>query len=403
MIRLRICLVLCLLVSPGYLRSQDISLDKLSDCQGLTTLQNILKAARISANCRMAHNPIESAVTSQLVSSPGVHTCLLSSPPISRLSGFSCVEIEAPLQREIICFRTVSGELLDNYIRAYDTRYKMKVNEYLTSARKCSVGNGDATAAPNSLLPSLLNPIGRARFGFALQVGNERDSMVYHGYADLNPDVDSDKLGAIEVFDFIKLSQSTVIPPAECGSKKGITLSIDSAPDASKTVENLFRQQYGERAVAKIRFITLTYCSSDNISSLTKKSDLDEWQDRLKYILAVTDYREIQSEDFRGTRIKSLDDMRDLVGRNMPFGQRDTNRPIGPHLLVMIDDSHPQCLALAEAMVFEPEEDVKSDYGTVGIVLIGLGNCSIAQRPNGTLSDQLLEKLVEYLRRSAVK
>jgi hypothetical protein len=327
----------------------------------------------------------------------------MSSPPISGLNGFSCFDMAFKLGRELTCFRPVDKMLLDNYINTYDSNYRERVVEYLKVAAQCSVGNGDATAAPNSLFPPLLNSFARARFGFALQIGNERNSQFYQAYADLNPDIDSSEVGAIEVIDFIKNVKDTVIPPPACTGKEGITLNVENAPDVGRAVENSLRQQSGTRVVVKTRSITLTYCGSDNISTSTKKSDLDEWLDQLKYELAVTDYREMEPEDFRGTPYRSVDDMRDIIARNMPFGQRNSNRAIGPHILVMLDDSHPQCVALAEAMTLEPEEDVKSDYGMVGLVFIGLGDCRNAQKANGTLSDQLLEKLIEDLKSSAVK
>lgn len=404
MFKLRILLAICFLLKTNCARCEDgISLDKLSDCQGLATLRSALNGPP-SRNCRTVRNHLETLVMSQLASIPDAKTCLMSSPPVSGLSGFSCFDMAFKLGRELTCFRPVDKMQLDNYIDTYDSNYRERVVEYLKVAARCPVGNGDATAAPNSLFPPLLNSIARARFGFVLQIGNERNSQIYHAYADLNPDIDSSKAGAIEVIDFIKNVKETIIPPPACAGKEGITVNIDNSPDVRKTVENSFRQQYGARAVVKTRFVTLTYCGSENIPTSTKKNDLDEWLDQLKYELAVTDYREMEPEDFRGTPFRSVDDMREIIARNMPFGQRNSNRTIGPHLLVMVDDSHPQqCVATAEAMVLEPEENVKSDYGSVGLVFIGLGDCRTAQKANGTLSDQLLEKLIEDLKSSAVK
>jgi hypothetical protein len=380
----------------------DLSLDKLSDCQELASLK-VLLSRKMSTDCRQPRTKLERAVESQFAATTAVDTCLLSSAPVPRLAGFSCFEVMSNLQRELACFKPVDKALLDDYLGKYSSQYRDKVVLYLQAARQCPVGNGDAGAAPNSLLPPFFGSMSKARFGFALEVGNEKKSQIYHGYADIDPKLDPGGLGAIEVFDFLNVSEATVVPPPVCQSKDGMVLTMDDAQEGRKNVESALSRQTGLRATVKMRFIDLTYCGTQDVPDATKRSDLDDWQDQLKYILAVTDYRELDDEELAKSPFKNTDEMRDLMARNLPFAQRNGNRVLGPHVAFLIDDAHQQCAAVAEVMVLEPESGVKTDYGSIAILMLGVGDCRTAQRSDGTLSDQLLNKLTDEVRSDAVK
>ena len=396
-------LPICFLMLATTTKCDDyLSLDKLTDCQGLASIQMMLRG-KISTDCRRPRNALERAVESQFAVTTAVHNCLLSSPPTPRLAGFSCFEIMSNQQSELACFKPVDKSQLDDYLGKYASRYRDKVLLYLQDASRCPVGNGDAGAAPNSLLPAAFNSISQVRFAFALQVGSEKKSQIYHAYADTDPQVDSSGPGAIEVFDFLNVSKAAVVQPSACRSKDGIVSTMDDAQEGRRSVESTLTQKTGLHATVKMRFIDLTYCGTENVSDATKRSDLDDWQDQLKYILALTDYRELDDEELANSPFKNTDEMRDLMAKNLPFAQRNGNRTLGPHVVFLVDDAHRECAAVAEVMVLEPESEVKTDYGSIAILLLGVGDCRIAQRPGGTLSDQLLNKLTDEVRSDAVK
>jgi hypothetical protein len=300
----------------------------------------------------------------------------------------------------------VDKSLLNNYIAKYDSDYRVRVNNYLKAARQCSVGNGDATAAPNTLFPPFLNSIARARFGFALQVGNERKSQIYHAYADLDPTFDASGEGAIEVLDFLrvkgKVAPTTPESPSD-SSSQGMTLKIEDALDGRRSLESVLRRQSGLPAVVKLRFIDFNYSGSENIPIATRQSDLDDWQEEMSYLFDLADYREPEPEELAKTPFHDIDGLRDLIAKNQPFGQRNSSRTLSSHIILRVDDRYPQCAAIAEVMVLYPEQGVKNDYGSMAIILIGLGDCRIALKPDGTLSDHLLTKVTDDVRAMAVK
>jgi hypothetical protein len=403
MMKMMKVLPVCFLMLATTAKCDDyLSLDKLTDCQGLASIQMMLRG-KISTDCRQPRNALERAVESQFAVTTTVDSCLLSSPPTARLAGFSCFEIMSNQQRELACFKPVHKSQLDDYLGKYAADYRDKVLLYLQDARKCPVGNGDAGAAPNTLLPAEFNSISQVRFAFALEVGSEKKSQIYHAFADTDPETDRGGPGAIEVFDFLNVSKASVIQPSACQSKNGIVLTMDDAQEGRRSVESTLTRQTASRATVKMRFIDLTYCGTENVSDATKISDLNDWQDQLKYVLAVTDYRELDEDELANSPFKNTDEMRDLMAKNLPFAQRNGNRTLGPHVVFLVDDVHQQCAAVAEVMVLEPESEVKTDYGSIAILLLGVGDCRIAQKPGGTLSDQLLNKLTDEVRSDAVK
>jgi hypothetical protein len=230
---MRILPVFFLMLATTAKCDDDLSLDKLTDCQGLASIQAMLSRS-ISTDCRQPRNKLERAVESEYAGSAAVANCLLSSPPTSRLSGFSCFEIISNQQRELACFKPVDKSQLDDYLGKYSSHYRDKVIGYLQAARQCPVGNGDAGRAPSSLLPGAFVSFSKARFGFALEVGSEKKSQIYHAFADTDPELGADGPGAIEVFDFLNVPKATVAPPSACRSKDGIVLTMDDAQEGRK-------------------------------------------------------------------------------------------------------------------------------------------------------------------------
>jgi hypothetical protein len=398
MIKRRKLLALSFLISPGISAGQNgIILNKLSDCQGLHRIQTSLDSP-ISRDCRLARNQVEHVLMVQFARTLGVSACLLSSP-VDFLTGFACVELALQgKSREILCFKGIRKSTLDNYMKTYDAVYRELAIKYVDDAGRCSVGTGDASATPDSVFPPPLKIVAKARFGFALVLG-DRKGQVYHGYADLDPSIDDGAGGALEVFDFFKLFKIDSSPTSIISASNEFTLEVNDVLDARRNAANTLQQQYNKPAVAKMRFIDLKYTGTKDIPFSQRKNDLDSWQRGVGSELKNAGFRELTPDELAKTPFGDPDSLRDMIANNLPFGVRELkHQTIGPHFVFLVDDRYDPCTAVAEVMVLEPEPEVKIDYGTVGIMLTGLGNCYNAQRPGGTLSDQLLVKVTQHLK-----
>lgn len=102
---------------------------------------------------------------------PRGKACLLTSPPTSRLSGFSCVQTFTSGDGELACFRVTDKRSVDDYFEKYQSQYRVKALAYQEASDNCEAGNGDATPVKPDLFPSAFNGVGKARFGFVMGIG----------------------------------------------------------------------------------------------------------------------------------------------------------------------------------------------------------------------------------------
>jgi hypothetical protein len=284
---------------------------------------------------------------------------------------------------------------LENYRIEFDRVYSTRAIAYKDAASKCSVGNGDASTAPDSIFPPVLLGVARPRFGFALGIGHDRKGEAYHGYAVLNPDVNDSGLGAIEVFDIYKLRNATTIPETPAHSRK-FTLEVDDMQEGRAAAANRFSHQFGLPVVVKMRAIDISYGGSEDIPVPSRQSDLDSWQRGIGSILENAGFREPTASELRQMHLDP-ETMGDLIARSLPFGQQGQLHA-SPHVLILLDDRDDPCTAIGEVLVVKPEEGVRVSYGTITILLIGAGDCRNALRKNETLSDQVIEAATKYMR-----
>jgi hypothetical protein len=423
MMTLRLAVTLCLLITPQFgLGQNELSFDKLSDCSSLAKMRTRLDHP-LSDDCRRPSGRLETKIMSQLSESQGVSACLMSSPPVPLLSGFSCVDLSFEGAREITCFRSVKHRLLERYFEEYDSLYRARVLKYLDAAGQCAVGNGDATAAPKSLFPPPLKVLAKVNFGFALGIGNERTSSAYHGFADVDPDLET-ALGAIEVFDILKVKQGITgeLAPAsgigklqvqkvsqiimtrqsQAGGGKATTtegrlkVEIDDLSDARDKMSEALGRQFNVPVDAKIRLFEFKYSGPKEVGLAKRKSDLDAWQKGVGSILSDARFRTLTRADLAGSRFRDPDELGSWMIRNLPFGQRDQAKQMfSPHVIFRVNDRLESCIRIGEVMLREPEEGVRIDYGGIALLMLDEGrNCDDAE----VSSDDVIDKATAYVK-----
>jgi hypothetical protein len=378
-----------LLLLLGQMVAQDLVLDKLSDCDTLDSVQSMLEGS-VSDSCRSPRDGAERKFMSQLQYVPRVKACLLSSPPTRRLMGFSCIDIAETGSRELVCYRTISHRALKQYQDNDDATLAYR---YKKAAARCSSTNGDAADAPNSLFPQVLSVIGKPELGFIVGIGDERKphTRAYHGFADPDPELHLSS-SALEVFDMIQVKagdgNSGENSTAE-GEWKFDT--IDAPPESQRDLARPFERVSGQRIGVRLRIIVINSARSSKIPYDTRKANLESWQQAIASNLEDQGFRSLTRAEMSSMPFSNTDQMRDFIAKHMPYGKREFgDRTLGPHLVLRVDDDDDDCNKIAEAIVAEPEQDVKNDFGGFGLSFFTIGRC---RKAGG--SDDILDTLVD--------
>ena len=400
MFTVRVLATLCLFVFPRLLQSQSSApLDRLSDCDGLAKTVAALTRP-LSRNCRDPRGPIEKKLMSQLVLNPDVRTCMLVESP-SQLAGFSCVDTRSKNASELTCFRATNVDVLNDFVKKFDSVFSDKVANYEKAAKACPVGNGHFATVERNLFPLSFNPIAKPRFGFGLGIdsSSQMHGEAYHGFADVDPDLTASP-SAIEIFDIFQTDQIETEQQRDVLTESVDLFNIetDDMKEFRRMYADALRKAIGNPIVAKVRWITLKYQGKKDVDISKHRSDLDEWQQGISSVLEDAGFRDFTEAELAGSPIHNVDDMRKMIIRNSPIANRKfSDDSLGPHITVLTTDNQ-RCLEGAYVMVIEPENDVKADYGGFVVILLGIGNCRVEQNSSGILSEEQLDEIVDYLR-----
>src|SRR6185312_14066263 len=143
------CFTAFLMMFQVVLAQQTVNLDKLSNCHLVSTLNAWLHNP-VSNACRTPHNAVERRLMSQLHASSTAQACLLLAAPDPSLDGYSCLDLNVGLDREISCFQTVEARAIQEFKQNYDSSGKLLATKYINRASQCAAGNRDAATARNS-------------------------------------------------------------------------------------------------------------------------------------------------------------------------------------------------------------------------------------------------------------
>ncbi len=378
-----------LLMLVSQMAAQDLALDKLSDCDTLDSVQSMLEES-VSASCRSPRDEAERKLMSQFQYATRVKTCLLSSPPTHRLTGFSCVDVAQAGSREVSCYRTISHRALKEY---QDNDDPKPAYRYKKAAAGCSATNGDARDAPDSLFPQVLSVIGKPELGFIVGIGDEKKphTRAYHGFAEPDPALHL-STSAFEVFDMVKVEGSDGDSDDNSVAEGEWKFDIIDAPtESQRDLARPFERVSGQRIGVRLRIIVMNSAHSSKIPYDTRRANLESWQQAIASSLEDQGFRSLTRSELSSTPFGNIDQMRDFIAKHMPFGQRDIgDRALGPHVVFRIDDDDDDCTKIGEAIVFEPEQDVKNDFGGFGLSFFTIGRC---RKAGG--SDDILDSLVD--------
>lgn len=396
MIKARLFATACLLASPWMLQSQTtVTLDKLSDCDGLEqSVSVLLKPA--SKRCRADRGPIENRLISQFRTNPNTQVCLLTDPP-PQLSGFTCIRTSGVNADELTCFRPIAAHALDDYVNRFDSIYSDKVARYEKQSKVCSVGNGHFATVERELYPKPFESIAKPRFGFAIGIdtSSKLRGEAYHGFADVDPDVTA-ATKAIEIFDVFQTDQFTPPEPdVSTETANAFEINTEDVEAAAKADAAWLHSQTHNPSVAKVRLFTLKYTGKKDVELSKRRSNLEEWQDGIASVLKDAGFRDYNESD---GGVPNFDSLREMIIKYSPIANRKfTDDSLGPHIVGLTTDNQ-RCLEFATVFLLEPVEGVKSDYGGFFVQIAGTGDCRGEQGSSGVLSEERFADIVQYLK-----
>lgn len=356
----------------------DVSFDKLSDCQGLKAV-HILVSAPISSSCRSPHDTLEVKLMTQFLLMPKGRACLLPSAPTTRLNGFSCVQTFYSGDGELACFRLIDKRSVDKYFENYKSQYRAMALAYEEAADRCENGNQDATPVGPDLFPSIFLGIGKPLIGFVLGIGKglTTRSRAYHGFAELDPELNANPANALEVFQIFQVSSSVAAsPPIASVQKSGVLqLEIIKKNQAVADYEKLMSKKTQMPVFVEFRMISVKYVGSNERSNTEKRNDLERWQRGMTAIVRQNGFRRLTQYELSKAPFHSQDEMRDLMIHNLPFGSRDiTGGEMGRHPdFLLRGEDNDDCGQSVEIMSIMPVEGVHEDYGGFGMVSFSIG------------------------------
>lgn len=390
-----------------------VNLDKLTACDDIASLYDSLKARPVAAReaCRAPGNALENA----LLARTGLDAsalCFLRSTPAPFLEGFTCFRPRVKTGASLVCFRPAAAEDIKQYKRQHDEgKLRVPVSNYLSAASACRASKGDSSAARATTFPALLLHISSFELGFITPLGRDRlsDGSVLHAYAPTDPSLAGAPPSAIEVVYLI--AGAPVYSPATKTVKVGDwTVRVDH----SKEQEEAFnREMRKKRAPLMIDMTTfdLESATTANPPISARLSFINDLQKAIQRSLEDEGFETQSESKIRAATGKSPAEMVEEISRSIPFGAR-RNSPVkmAPTLIFLLNERRPQCARggdgamAAYLMAVQPVPDVRSDYGDVGLIILGMGACARSTTTSTRnyidgLIDEATTQLVATLRR----
>jgi hypothetical protein len=362
-----------------------VNLDKLTACDDIARLYEFMKERQLteSSSCR----PARSSLEKELIVRSGLDAsqlCFDQSAPAPFLEGFSCISQEEKTGNVLVCFRSADGGDIRQYKAQYKEKFAPAGKKYLSEAAACRASNGDSVEASPTLFPPLLSLISRVEFGFITSLGKERpsDSSIVHGYATTDPSISNNAPSALEFVYVI-----TNVPKYSSTSEQETIGNWLIHIDEDKELEEGYNREARKRRIPVMLDSTsykLERSTTASVSQGAKLALAEGLQRVLAKSLEDEGFESISDDELQAKTGMSTTEMIKEITKRMPFGTRQ-NLPLrlGPTLLILSNERRPKCTkdraggAMAVyLMAIQPVPEVTSDFGSVGLMIAGLGECA---------------------------
>jgi len=140
-------------------------------------------------------------------------------------------------------------------------------------------------------------------------------------------------------------------------------------------------RRVGAPLIVDAMSMDITSASAGRHSLAQRKRLIAEWEDELVDKLEDEDFEAYDEDDWESESGMSLADMREKIIEGLPYNMRDSMRErMGEDIHVLINQTRPACAGenggmVAIIMSMYPDEDVRSDYGGIAVILMGAERC----------------------------
>lgn len=379
----------------------DPHLDKISACVETEKLYQKLEKSGTDpvGQCRSPHGALERKIKDFIDKDLISKVCFLSASPSSILDGFSCFQLSRGAAiPNLTCVRPADSSVIVDH---FNDKHMSEGALYMAKASTCGAGVDSSVAVP-TLMPPLLNYISKFEFGYLRSLGNSVpvSAQMQHGYASLDPSLNLDGEKAIE---YVSMFSGGVIEPSGIDRRVGDwVINVDNAPSMSSelnkmsqgnaffnSVELSFRRSMGSGPVAQSK-IELMSAWNDKVVDHLKEEGFE--------VIPESKLKLADGKDFKSA-IKEIE-----LGK--PYGLRNISLFDSNYSYkLMLSKDAPPCtwdqkgIMMGVVMAHEPKPGQETDYGSISLLVIGVGACS----QNSSSSRKYIDTLVPDIAESVVE
>lgn len=373
----RRALGILVLVGTSASMAADLELVRLNACKDVSDVFATLN--RTPSNCGAATGVIERTIRDVSAGSGAQH-CFLERPPIASLSDFKCIQSSYRKTSAMLCYRSTTAELLDDYKANYARKFSARASTYLEEAKRCPGSNGDASRTIETTFPPILMPVAENEFGFNVQFGTTKPgtSTVTHGFARTSSDVSRRGPEAIEYVSFSTGPSSDALARTALGNWR---LSVDtSTPDFAEPFLKGLRRQGLD---AYLAFVDISMQRAPRASVLSKEPSLpDELSEVVASNLEDEGFAEMDDDDVKRYAGQTREEMSKGVMKGASFGARNLLSGRIPRIRLLMKTSGIPCTNGGRGAIgaylfaLDGEANVQVDFGSVSAMMLGFGACA---------------------------
>ena len=403
--RAAVALTYAACLAPSF--AADVELTRLNACAEIgSVFQQLRKSGGTTEeDCRQPTNAVERGIAKAFAAG-GQKTCFLRRAPLPALANFSCLRTSASRQEGITCMRPAPMSLVSDYRDGYKTKYASSVNNYLREAAACPGSNGDAAIAPSTTFSPYLISVAAHELAFVSQYGTTRpgNAAVYHGFAKTSPDASGTGIEAIEFVTYNWSPNNSATAEALNYAKVGNwRVKIDDGAEFVSELDKTTRRE-GASVVASVLDVRLM--RSADAPSVSKSSSLaDDLASKAISNLEDEGFKAMSESDLQRDTGMDSTAMMEKIAKQMPFGSRSlaSRFMVNPRLTILIRTTGPSCtrsgqgLLLAYLLTNDGEPDVKADFGSISLFVLGLGACGRSIGANESYVRELVSDAKEAL------
>lgn len=380
--------------------SVGVYLNKLTACDDIETLFGSLRSGKNDPECSSANDDVTVAILAKLSPMDASRICVLARPPANFLRGFHCFMPPAGSGADLTCFRAMQSVDIARYKEVYKDRFSTPVLSYLAEASQCTVSNGDSGQAQATLMSPFLAFVANFEFGFVVSLGQAQppDSLMIHGYATTDPDMDDDT-GNTTAIEFVQILAGISKATTNTVSRQldGWTIEIDEGDEPDQVLNDSYRDA-GVAAWIDSRQFDLESSSIPSVPQEEKRRILRSLQSAVGGGMKEEGFEEFDVEDDIKSA-KKLAEMFDVLSKRQPYGLRKgAQEVLSKHLKVYMKFNRRYCtgssddgMLIVYVFALEPREGVGKDFGGIVAAIMSFGSCKSSSVKLKIYADGLLD------------